>query len=220
LLFSSLLAVGLTAPFGYTDEPTTSTFLPTTDVATRDSDYDELLKGLDPKVAGRVLAIFRHVFDASSKLAYLTAADSVSEEQMEDMIATMQGLYSFEMRLLGNAFKKMTPPVIKEMLRSEATRTVLIASPLLSLRRGFRIRYKNGLPVTPKPTTEPVSPFRDLLGQFNFDVRQIMMEEKLPEEAINEFFEGGFLHPPYNRDTFESIANWTRKWQIVLLEFL
>ncbi|GMT15738.1 hypothetical protein PFISCL1PPCAC_7035 [Pristionchus fissidentatus] len=267
LLFCSLLGVCLAAPSGYSNEPSSSTVIPTTDVTTPASRYLQMLKGMEPKlremlrseipeegvneyfelgflyppyngakhdsmlqwvekwnisykfsefdtvysvqskVANRVSEVFRRIFVIAAKLASLATADSISTDQMDDLIATFRGLSPFE--------KKLLESVGKNMPRTEPDRDIIQLSPLFLLGLEYPQRYDGEISdEVARSASASKSVFQLLLKKLHFDVLKSMTADGVPEEAIHDFFESGLLNPPYNKGSFNSIKQWASKWKL------
>ncbi|GMT15737.1 hypothetical protein PFISCL1PPCAC_7034, partial [Pristionchus fissidentatus] len=151
----------------------------------------------------RVSEVFRHIFVLSAKFASLATADSINADQMEDFIVTYRGLSEFE--------KKMFGSIGQGMRRTELDRDLAQISPLFQC---FSYLLRHDQEITNElASSTSTSVFQLLLKKLNVYARKhIMRDDKVPEEAVQEFFENGLLNPPYNKDTFESIKEWAGKW--------
>ncbi|GMT15732.1 hypothetical protein PFISCL1PPCAC_7029 [Pristionchus fissidentatus] len=168
------------------------------------------------KVTSRVSEVFRHVFIYSAKLASLATADSVSEIDMEDLIVNFRGLSQLEQRL----FER----VDMQMPRKKSERAVRKLSPIFILGFGIPLEYdweiSKGLESSFISTSVSVSPeinvFQLVLEQQHSDMRKNMGADGVDDEggAVQEFIENGLFNPPYNKEKFESIKQWARRWHL------
>ncbi|GMT15733.1 hypothetical protein PFISCL1PPCAC_7030, partial [Pristionchus fissidentatus] len=166
----------------------------------------DTLYSVQSKIASSVSELFRRIFVFSDKFASLATADSITADQMEDFIVTFRGLSHFEKRLWNN--------VGKNMRSTKPGRDISEISPLIILGFEYPQRYDRQISNdVARSANASTSVFQLVLKTFLNDVRKGMeADDRVPEEAIKEFFENRLFNPPYNKETFESIKQWANKW--------
>ncbi|GMT36404.1 hypothetical protein PFISCL1PPCAC_27701 [Pristionchus fissidentatus] len=78
---------------------------------------------------------------------------------------------------------------------------------------GFAAPIESGdssIEVIPAPKEESI--YEQVLQLVEPKLREHMLNQGIPEGAVEEFFKSGFLYPPHDKKKLNEMVQWAKKW--------